>query len=149
MTVRYPQTMKINSLSLSPNCAGERVGPALSHCDIPPFIILSKRGGTFCINQRIRDAAPALQYRDKDYGIPKRERRQVRRYLADILLYHPSPLSSPLPATKTAGSSTRGEEIVEAYFLSNAGGYTIGVKGEAEADFAPLKAKHWIVRASL
>jgi hypothetical protein len=34
----------------------------------------------------MRDAAPALQYRDKDYGIPKRERRQVR---VDIIMVFP------------------------------------------------------------
>jgi hypothetical protein len=66
---------------LSPE--GRGCSPALSHCDIPLFIILSKQGGTLCINKEMRDAAPALQYRDKDYGrrwpfgqIPKREKRQ-------------------------------------------------------------------------
>jgi hypothetical protein len=32
------------------------------------------------INQGMRDAAPALQYRNKEYGIPKRERRQGGGY---------------------------------------------------------------------
>jgi hypothetical protein len=50
----------------------------------------------------MRDAAPALQYRDKDYGIPKREKRQVR---VDMILD-----SSPL--TCILSPLGRGKELI-------------------------------------
>src|SRR4030042_1797173 len=65
-----------NRRSLSPLPRGRGKSPALSHCDIPPFRFLYKVGRDTLHKSGRRDAAPALQYRDKDYGIPKRERRQ-------------------------------------------------------------------------
>ena len=41
----------INSLSLSPNCVGEKANHALSHCDFPLFIFLVKKGGTLYKNR--------------------------------------------------------------------------------------------------
>ena len=65
----------------------------VSHCDIllsldlifkeqegagPPFILFVKQGGTLCLNQGRRDAAPALQYKRQGLRDPKAGKAAVR-----------------------------------------------------------------------